>query len=461
MDVTSALVVIAVISMLVACIHFASRLFATILCVTLVVESLITHNIDIVIGGSRIYCQDLLAVSLLVAVPIECARRWPKISIPFWIVAGMVVALLIPVLVGVQNGANSRDVLRDMRPVVHFVAIIPLGLLIDTEEKWKHVVRSIVRSTVIACCIMLIGFVFDWRLLDVSAGWMTAASASGEVSRGYGLVSAYLFIPISLALLLEAPRTLSGHSWMTFSVVLLLMASLALSFVRANWVFAIIAIAILLSNRLARRARKIRMPTTVVCGLAAGIGLLSASAFYSETGIVAVQRALSVLDDDFGGWQGQGTAGIRHKSVEVVRLELELHDKEWFGFGYGMHDSKDEVLVRYLNHNSYAWLLHKGGWVVAALVVVMTALLGISLIVRASALDSYFATGAAIVGGLCAVAYTSGVLFNSLQPSGMLIVALFGVGSRFKIDVTTVSRAKGFKPEVEGMRNACEARQSA
>ncbi len=402
--------------------HFHHVLLA-IIAALLIFESLVTYSLDVVIGNCRVFPLDILTVGLLVfgAGWRRGGRRLPSAAI-----GAVAVALLVPAAWGYAHGNDVRGIARDLRCVGQFLTVLPLARLIDSPENWARFKTYLVVGASIAAYLLILGLLTGRRLQQVPGSWATAAAGSGEVSRGYGVVSSYFYI--GLAAFLEASTERAGLARRVNCCVL--TAALFATFVRGYILTYFVALATW-SVLTAIGARRGTLTTALrpwipVTGC---IGILTAAAGGSEYARVMLDRAASIVDAERGGAAGIATYNFRVKGFERAVARAGEFPANLLGYGYGDGEGIGPDDIAYYNHNGYAWLLERGGLLAAAAAIGSILILAVSVYRRPDLRRSERTICCALIAGELAGTASFGHLFNSYQPTGMFIVAVFVAGT--------------------------------
>lgn len=401
------------------------RVFIAIFFGIIIFESGITSVVDFIYEDSRFYPQDLLTCALLVIAPILAARAatHPRRAVSW--VAILTILVSLPALAGIAADARSRDIVRDLRPALQLATVFPLFYIVSTQKSWSFALLCLRRYSVLAAYLILFGIFTGWRLTAVDDAWTVSTTATASVARGYGFISSYVFLPIGF--LLYAAKFLKDGKLSflaTANAAVLLIATFA-TFVRADilMLFAMVSGYFVLTAVRGSGAAITRFKFVVVSvSLAIGLYALASA---SDYGRAMGERTLSIVQSSAGGLEGQGTFEYRLRSFDLARRAVETNGHPFFGYGYGNTQAVTEEEIGYYNHNSYAWLLHRAGWV--GLLVILGSF-GVFLLWAAfNRLYSVETCSllAAVMIGLIAVSGSSGFLFNGYQPTGMMVLALF------------------------------------
>lgn len=399
----------------------------------LVLESLITYSFDLVVGGMRIFPQDAIICMMFLCYPFltrKSLHHSHRLIRIFIIIAAL---LFLPAIWGYWGGASLRNVLRDCRPIVYLMSLLPFISIMRDEEDWQWFL-TVFRKVVVVCAyLMLFGLLTGWRLqTGASEGWQTAYSASGEFSRGYGVISSYLYFP--LALYLDIRRLIWGE-WRTWpplrklSTVVLATALLA-TFVRANVLvfFVMMFVSTILIIKSKQYRTNLWKPWALFASCATiAFVVLPWLALVSPYTQGMVERAGSIIVPSLGGEEGQGTVTARLRVTSFTLESFEGNKDMILGHGYGTQDLEEWQLSA-LNHNSYFWLIYHGGFLTLVLV-----LMGFLYLAHWTYTNRHYSLSSSIdaiamIVATFSLGISTGAFFNQNGPQGLVYITLFLAG---------------------------------
>ena len=403
--------------------------FIVLLIWTMQYESVFLRYADLVIGGCRIFPLDIICLLLYAACPVLIYKVRPSWNGPAKLVLALGMILLIPAIWGMSQGAELREIIRDLRPVTQLYLFFILVLLLQRADYWQAIRTAIKLVALSGAYLVLIGVLLNWRILGVDDQWLSVNTVSGSALRGYGIISTYTYFP--LALYLELVDWGSGKIdkklWVWLLNVVVLAAAMLATFVRANVVMFIVML-VVYTIVVARNRKVLGGARTVPKMWLAAVGLASCLLIFSIASpylTVVSERYGSIWLPELGGEFGKGTVQVRLASYELAHSSLQ-GDWAWLlGHGYGSIDIADANTVRYFNHNSYAWLVFNGGYLTLVSSLLALAALMVAVYRRRRAYLTETADVIAIAVGALFLAGSTGHMFGSYQPTGMVIVMLF------------------------------------
>ena len=403
--------------------------FIVMLILTMQYESVFLRYSDLVVGGSRIFPLDIICLLLFAVCPVLIYKARPSWNGPAKLVLALAMILLIPAVWGIFQGAELREIIRDLRPAAQLSLFFVLVLLLQRGDYWQAIRSAIKLAALSGAYLVLIGLLLNWRILGVDDQWMSVNTVSGGALRGYGIISTYTYFPLALYLELVdwGCRKIDKKLWVWVLNVVVLAAAMLATFVRANMVM-FIAMLVVHTIVVVKNRKELGVTRTVPKMWLAAVGLASCLLIFSIAspyfGVVS-ERYGSIWLPELGGEFGKGTVRVRLNSYELAHASLQ-GDWDWLlGHGYGSIDIDDADAVRYFNHNSYAWLVFNGGYLtLASSILALTALM-FAVYRRRGAYLTETADVIAIAFGALCLAGSTGHMFGSYQPTGMVVVMLF------------------------------------
>lgn len=401
---------------------------------SLVWDTLIVEYFDVIISGSRLYPADIVLIAMLpVAIwSASISRAQASGASIAWLTA-LLLAFVIPMITGVLMGASAQGILRDTRNIAYAFSLLIFLAVFKTESAVDFIYRVIRTMAVVAAVLILVGYVFDWRIQEVDEAWLTIETQSAVAERrGFGVISSYVFI--SLALYLDTTTLLDSAGKRGYAVYVraaVLAVALGLTYVRAYILFFALStiIATVISTGLQNLGRgtslRIELNARTLSIIAISIGGFLLLALLSDTALSVGERAASILFPGLGGESGEGTAEFRIRAFEFANESVLRAGRAIFGYGFGSLDVNNPIQVELLNHNSYAWLLSVGGYLSLIIAVAGLVLTAIARILDASFVTRETIDAVSITAGYMAAGLTTNHMFSSYQPSGLIVIALF------------------------------------
>jgi hypothetical protein len=372
------------------------------------------------IGSSRLYyiAMDAWTLFAIIALALgilsnrESARRLFASPLPYGVLA-LWTAVFLSQAIGGGSGQPFSVVWAEGRGIF-YAAWIPISAFVLADERPR---RSLLLAELLLFGVLGKGILFYAAGIGLQAAdYVAGYRAYGSEEATVGLVA--LCIGLSVM----------GNSAVRRTVPLVLVASggaiLALGALRAHWLAAAAAVALVLAIQLVRSpTRSVRTAAWIAAAVGAGwVALMTVARHFYEVSIA--KRLATVLG---GVAAARSDISLGYRFVELGTVAQAVGSRWVFGGGLGAQhrgvyiwDPQDVFLQTILPgyvHNSFAWGYLKAGAVGVVAVVGYYASL-IAEPVRAfrasrSALVQDVAVGLAVSGVMAPVV----ALFNALVAS--------------------------------------------